>query len=110
MQYIDDFLPATDAQDEPEIPGMETEPTGEPTGEPVVEPTGVEVDSNPQEINFDDGLGQQDEAIQAPPAVPVIRDPALPGQGMAACNARARKPPEKYLPGVKGKKSAVAMT
>ena len=59
MQYIDDVLPATDTQDEPEIPGVGTEPTGEPYGEPIVKPTGVEVDSDPQEINIDDGLGQQ---------------------------------------------------
>ncbi len=61
MQYMDDVFPAIDAQDEPEIPGVGTEPTGEPTGEPpgepIVEPTGVEVDSDPQEIEFEDGLG-----------------------------------------------------
>ncbi len=64
MEYIDDALPATDAQDEPEIPGVWTEPTGEPTSESIVEPTGVEMDSDHQEINFDDGLGQQDEAFR----------------------------------------------
>ncbi len=113
MQYIDDVLPAIEAQDESEISGVGTEPTGkstgEPNGEPFVEPTGVEVDSNPQEINFDDGLGQQDEAIQTPPVMPVT-DPAPPAQGMAACNARVRKPPEKYVPSMKGNKYAVAMT
>jgi hypothetical protein len=82
MQYIDDVLPAIDAQDEPEIPGVGTEPTGEPNdeppGEPIVEPTGVEVDSDPQEIDFEDGLRQQDKAIQAPIAMPVTKDPAPP--------------------------------
>jgi hypothetical protein len=29
---------------------------------------------------------------------------------MAACNARVRKPPEKYIPSMKGSKYAVAMT
>ena len=68
------------------------------------------MDSDPQEINFDDGLGQQDKAIQAPPAMPVPEDPAPPAQGMAACNARVRKPPEKYVSSMKGNKYAVAMT
>jgi hypothetical protein len=115
MEYIDDAIPAIDAQDEPEIPGVWVEPTGEPTTKPFVEPTGVEMDSDSQEINFDDGLGQQDKAIQAPPAqappaVPVPADPAPPAQGMAACNARARKPPEKYVPSMKGNKYTIAMT
>jgi hypothetical protein len=70
----------------------------------------MEMDSDPQETNFDDGLGQQDKAIQAPPAVPVPEDPAPPAQGMAARNARVRKPPEKYVPSMKGNKYAVAMT
>ncbi len=70
----------------------------------------MEMDSDPQETNFDDGLGQQDKAIQAPPAAPVPEDPAPPAQGMAARNARVRKPPEKYVPSMKGNKYAVAMT
>jgi hypothetical protein len=37
-------------------------------------------------------------------------DPALPSLGMAARNARARKPPEKYVSTRKGNKYAVAMT
>jgi hypothetical protein len=64
----------------------------------------------PKENYFDDGLGQQDEAIppiQIPPTLP--EDPALPCQGMAACNARVRKPPKKYTPNMKGNKYAVAM-
>jgi hypothetical protein len=103
-------IPAIDAQDEPEIPGVWAEPTGEPTSEPIVEPTGVEMDSDPQEINFDNGLRQQGNSIQAPPAVPLPEDPAPPAQGMAACNARVRKPPEKYVPSMKENKYAVAMT
>ncbi len=93
MEYIDDAIPAIDTQDEPEFPGVWAEPTGEPTSEPIVKPTGVEMDSDPQEINFDNGLGQQDKAIQAPPAVPVPEDPAPSAQGIAARNARVRKPP-----------------
>jgi hypothetical protein len=103
MDYIDDVLPATDAQDEPEIPGVEAEPTSEPTNEPIVEPTGVEVDSDHQELDFNDGFGQQNKETHAPPAMPVPEDPAPPCQGMAACNARVRKPPEKYIPSMKGK-------
>ena len=38
MEYIDDAIPAIDAQDDPEIPGVWAEPTGEPTSEPIVEP------------------------------------------------------------------------
>jgi hypothetical protein len=46
--------------------------------------------------------------IQIPPTFP--EDPAAPSQGMAACITRGRKPPEKYLPSMKGNKYAVAMT
>ncbi len=110
MDYIDDVLPATDAQDEPKIPGVEAEPTSEPTSEPIVEPTGVEVDSDHQELDFNDGLGQQNKETQAPPAMPVPEDPVPPRQGMAARNTRVRNPPEKYVPSMKGNKYAVAMT
>ncbi len=57
MEYIDNASPAIDAQDDPEIPGMEPEARSEPTNEPIVEPTGVEVDSDHQELDFNDGLG-----------------------------------------------------
>ncbi len=76
---------------------MEPEPTSKPTNKLIVEPTGVEVDSDHQELDFNDGLRQQDEETQAPPAMPVPEDPAPPRQGMAARNARVRKPPEKYV-------------
>jgi hypothetical protein len=65
MEYIDDAIPAIDAQDEPEIPGVWAEPTGKLTSEPIVDPIGVEMDSDPHEINFDDGLGQQDKGPYA---------------------------------------------
>jgi hypothetical protein len=110
MEYIDDAIPAIDKQDEPEIPGVWAEPTGKSTSEPIVEPTGVEMDSDPQKINFNDGLGQQDEEIPAPPAMPVPEDPAPPAQRMAAPIARVRKPPEKYVLSMKGNRYAVAMT
>ena len=105
MDYFDYVLPAVDAQDDTEIPGV--------VAEPAAEPTRVEVDpaNAPQETYFDDGLGQQDEAIpliQIPPTLP--EEPAPPCQGMAACNARVRKPPERYVPNMKGNKYAVAMT
>jgi hypothetical protein len=104
MEYIDNASPAIDKQDDPEIPGVEPEPTSEPINEPIVEPTGVEVDSDHQELDFNDGLGQQDKETQPP------EDPAPPCQGMAARNARVRKPPEKLVPSMKGNKYAVAMT
>jgi hypothetical protein len=110
MEYIDNASPAIDEQDDLEIPGVEPEPTSELTNEPIVEPTGVEVDSDHQELDFNDGLGQQDKETQAPPVMPVPEDPAPPHQGMAARNARVRKPPEKLVPSMKGNKYAVAMT
>jgi hypothetical protein len=102
MEYIANASPAIDKQDDPEIPGVEPEPTSEPTNEPTVKPTGLEVDSDHQELDFNDGLGQQDKETQAPPAMPVPVDPAPPRQGMAARNARVRKPPEKLVPSMKG--------
>ncbi len=80
MEHIDDAIPAIEAQHDPKIPGVWSEPTGEPTSEPIVKPTRVEMemDSDPQDTNFDDGLGQQDKTIQAPPAVPVPEDLAPP--------------------------------
>jgi hypothetical protein len=94
VDYFDNVLPAVDGQDATEIPGVAAEPDAKPTG--------VEVDpaNAPQETYFDDGLGQQDEAIppiQVPPTVPLPEDPALPSQGMAVHNARVRKPPETSL-------------
>jgi hypothetical protein len=105
VDYFDDVLPAVDAQDDTGIPGVVTEHAAKPTG--------VEVDpaDAPQETYFDDGLGQQDEAIppiQIPPTLP--EDPALPSQGMAARNARVSKPHEKYVPSMKENKYSVAMT
>jgi hypothetical protein len=54
VDYRDDVLPAVDAQDDTEIPGVATQPAAKPTG--------VEVEVNPanapQETYFDDGLGQ----------------------------------------------------
>ncbi len=75
VDYFDDVLPVVDAQDDTEIPGVDTEPAAKPTR--------VKVDpaNAPQETNFDDGLRQQDEAIppiQVPPTVPVPEDPAPP--------------------------------
>ena len=44
------------------------------------------------------------------PTIVPIEDPALPSQGIASHNTRARKLPEKYIPSMKGNKYAVAMT
>ena len=108
VEYIDDVLPAVDAQDDPGIPGV--------GNEPAAKPTGVEVDHANvlQETRFDDGLGQQDTTLTQETtliqAMPVPADSALPCQGMTTQNARVRKPPEKYIPSMKGKKYAIAMT
>ncbi len=111
------------------IPGVE--PTPEDDAElPRVDvdfdakPTGVEVDSDyvPQEHTEIDGLGQQDpeaesiEALSAKPSAKPNTEPifdtqvASPKKGMAAHNARNRKPPEKYVPSMTGNKYAVALT
>jgi len=107
--YIDDFL--VESQDDNEIPGVPAESPDEPTG--------VEEDPEPNETNFDvqDGLEQEPQETSRtarrptgePTAAPV-QDPAPPSQGMAARNARVRKPPEKYVPTLKGNKYAVALT
>ncbi len=111
-ELILDVIPGVDPapEDDAELPGVDTDFDDEPTG--------VEVDSNyaPQELNEVDGLEQQDtnaaptEEPSADPRIVPTEDPAPPSQGMAAHNARARKPPEKYVPTMKGKKYAVAMT
>ena len=111
VEYINDVRSVIDAQDDPGIPGV--------GNEPAAKPTGVEVDhaNVPPETCFDDGLGQQDTPltqettpIQAPPTMPVPEDSTLPCQGMTTQNARVRKPPEKYIPSMKGKKYAITMT
>jgi hypothetical protein len=114
--YVDDVLPVVESQDDNEIPGV--------TEESPVKPTGVEVDPEhvPNKTNFDlqDGLKQEPQETShkqetarrptgEPTAAPVL-DPAPPSLGMAARNARVRKPPEKYVPTMKGNKYAVAMT
>jgi hypothetical protein len=102
VDYFDNVLLGVDAQDDTKKPGVVTEPAAKPTG--------VEMD-DPQETYFDDGLEQQDEVIpsvQIPTNLP--EDPAPPSQGMAVRNTRVRKPPEKYIPSMKGNKYAVAMT
>ncbi len=77
---------------------------------------------DPPQASFDDGLGEtpqetpyERKTARRPTGEPTAASPedsAPLSQGMAARNARIRKPPEKYAPGmkVKGKKYAVAMT
>ncbi len=111
-EFIEDVIPAV------EIPGVDN-PTSEPTAEPPTEPTGVEVDDAPQ-ASFEDGLGETPQetpykrkTARRPTGKPTTASPedsAPPCQGMAARNARIRKPPKKYAPGMKGKKYAIAMT
>jgi hypothetical protein len=88
----------------------------------AVKPTGVEMDSEaqgyvPELCNKIDDLEQQDSStlfdvpIAEPTtvsAVPEVAQAVLPKKGMAACNVRLRKQPEKYIPSMKGNKYAVA--
>jgi hypothetical protein len=114
-EFIEDVIPAV------EITGVD-DPTGEPTAKLTTKPTGVEVEDTPQ-ASFEDGLGevlQETETAHQPtdePTTALPDDPAPgaieiapPCQGMAARNARSRKPPATYVPSMKGKKYAVAMT
>jgi hypothetical protein len=100
--YIDDFI--VESQDDNEIPGVPEESPDEPTG--------VEVDPEPNETNFDvqDGLEQEPQETSHEPTAAPVQDPAPPSQGMAARNARVRKPPKNYVPTLKGNKYAVALT
>jgi len=106
--YIDDFL--VESQDDNEIPGVPEESPDEPTG--------VEVDPEPNETNFEvqDGLKQEPQEPQetshelGTERQPTSEPTTAPVQGMAARNARVRKPPKKYVPTMKGNKYAVALT
>ena len=88
------------------------------------------------EVSFEDGLGEvpqesevpqetetaETETARQPTALDVIEialpentaldaiEIAPPRQGMAERNARSRKPPETYVPSMKGNKYAIAMT
>jgi hypothetical protein len=94
------------------LPGVDTDFDADPTG--------VETDSNydPQESDEVNGLGQQDtnaalteEPSAKPPATATVETQApSPKKGMVAHNARNRKHPEKYIPGMSGNKYAVALT
>ncbi len=119
--FIEDVIPAVG------ITGVD-----DPSAKPTTEPTGVEVEDTPQ-VSFEDGLGevlQETETVRqltdgpttvlpenaaldvieiAPPCLDAI-EITPPHQGMAERNARSRKPPETYVPSMKGKKYKVAMT
>ena len=115
FDYVDVVLPVVESQDDNEIPGV-------PEESPV-KPTGVQVDPEhvPNKTNFypQDELEQEPqetsyerETARRPTGEPItapMLDPAPPSLGMAARNARVRKPPEKYVPTMKGNKYAVAM-
>jgi hypothetical protein len=99
-------------EDDAELPGVDTGFDAEPTG--------VEVDSDHvlQELAEVNGLKQQDtnvapndEPSSEPTTAPIVETQApSPKKGMAACNARKRKQPEKYIPRMSGNKYAVALT
>jgi len=87
--YINDFL--VESQDDNEIPGVPAESPAEPTG--------VEVDLEPNETNFEvqDGLEQEPQEPQetshelGTERQPTSEPTTAPVQGMAARNARVRK-------------------
>jgi hypothetical protein len=110
---IDEFPGVVPApEDDAVLPGVDTDFDAKPTG--------VEMDSNyaPQESDEVNGLGQQDtnaapteEPSAKPSAKPAVEMQApSPKKGMAACNARNRKQPEKYIPSMSGNMYAVALT
>jgi hypothetical protein len=110
-ELILDVIPEVDPapEDDAKLPEVDTDFDAKPTG--------VEVgwDYALQELNEVDGL-KQHKTYTAPtwepssePTIVPTEDPAPPSQGMAAHNTRARKPPEKYIPAMKGDKYAVTM-
>ena len=111
-EYVVDVLPATDAQDNPEIPGV---PTDHTSNEPATKSTGVEVDhEDVSQVTFEDELGDQADPIPVPrehaEPTPVKRGKAhtakLPTQATVHEDSapRVRRPPERYIPSMKGKK------
>jgi hypothetical protein len=99
-EFIEDVIPAV------EITGVEDH-TGKPTTKPATKLTGVEVEDAPQ-ASFEDGLGEvpQERSYESKtgkPTAALPEDSAPPRQGVAARNARVRKPPETYVPSMKGK-------
>ena len=114
-EYVADVLPATDAQDNLEIPGV---PTDNTSNEPAIESTGVEVDhQDDPPMTFDDELADPipvptEHAEPTPvkkarahtaklPTPPTVHEESAP---------RVRRPPERYIPSMKGKKYDIAMT
>ncbi len=99
-------------EDDVALPGVDTDFDAEPTR--------VEVDSDyvPQEFAEVNGLGKQDinaapteEPSAKPTAAPAFMAQApSPKKEVAARNARSRKQPEQYIPGMSGNKYAVALT
>ena len=110
----------SDLQDS-EIAGVGKVPATEPTGVEMADPQ-VPQDV-PQGTNADTDFGLEQEPqddphecdtarrpTDEPTAAAPPEDPAPLRQGMATRNARARKAPEKYIPSMKGKKYAVALS
>jgi hypothetical protein len=118
----EDNAPASEDFIEDVISAVGITGVNDPATAPTTEPTEVEVEDAPQ-VSFEDGLGevpQETETARQPTDNPTTALPentaldaikiALPCQGMAERNARSRKPPETYVPSMKGKKYTVAMT
>jgi hypothetical protein len=104
-----------------EITGVGEVPSTEPTGvkmadlqvpQDVLQGTNADTDFGLEQEPLDDP--HERETVRRPTGEPtsaaLSQDPAPPLQGMAARNARVRKPPEKYVPSMQGKKYAVALS
>ena len=78
----------------------------------VPEGTNADTDSGLEQVPLDDPHERKTarRPTGEPTAAAPSQDPAPPLQGMAARNARVRKPPKKYVPSMQGKKSAVALS
>ena len=76
------------------------------------EPTGVDMSvpqANTPQV-FDDAVFDTDldGGLNAePPTLEMLAD--TPPVGMAACNSRVRKPPEKFIPSMQGNKYEIAL-
>jgi hypothetical protein len=114
VEHLTDEIPVVvpAPEDDAELPGVDTDFDAKPIG--------VEVESNyaPPELAEVNGLGQHDintapiEELNAEPApAPAVETQApSPKKGMAACNSRNKKQPEKYISSMSGNKYAVALT
>ena len=90
-----------------EIPGVDLadvavlhEPTGVDMGDPQANTPQV-FDDAVFDTDLDGGLDAEPPTLEMPADTPPV--------GMAACNSRVRKPPEKFIPSMQGNKYEIAL-